>query len=165
MKKNFQDTLTSYLMKSPILKESWEEGGLTHILVAVCNASTLHSREYLHSFSFSQNFREKKVKSMMEENDWQPKKHVENKCENGRYGAPTTKLICYASLVFTSVYTFTCLGLSIRPYLYSFWFIALVSLLPGGLIQLWNLTRISQSIVTKCHSPITILFHWAGLGL
>ena len=103
---------------------------------------------------------------MIEENDWQPKKHVENKCENGRYGASTTKLICYASPVFTSVYTsFTCLGLSIRPYLYSLWFIALVSLLAGGLIQLWNPTRISQSIVTKCHCPITILFHWAGLGL
>ena len=103
-------------------------GGLTHILVAVCNASRLRCRENLHSFSFSSNWREKD-KSIMEENDWQAKKHGENKCENGRYGASPTKLICYASLVFTFVYTsFKCLGLSIRPYLYSLWFIALVSL-------------------------------------
>ena len=35
----------------------------------------------------------------------------------------------------------------------------------GRLIQLWNPTLISRSIVTKCRCPITILFHWAGLGL
>ena len=165
MKKNFRKQRWHHIWWKVRFWRKVERGGLTHILVAVCNASRLRCRENLHSFSFSSNWREKD-KSIMEENDWQAKKHVENKCENGRYGASPTKLICYASLVFTFVYTsFKCLGLSIRPYLYSLWFIALVSLLPERLIQLWNPTGISRSIVTKCHSPITILFHWAGLGL
>ena len=79
---------------------------------------------------------------------------------NGLHGAVETKLICYASPVFIEVCTST--DALIYPInLYSFW----SSSAELRLIELWKLTRIRRSIVTKCHPPITILFHWAGPGM
>ena len=74
----------------------------------------------------------------------------------------TTKLICYASPVFTAVYT--------MPWFIHSTIIPLLFLIhswcvwqPERLIQLWNPTRIRRSIGTKCHPPITPCS--IGLGL
>ena len=101
----------------------------------------------------------------MEENDWQAKEHVGNKCEmdvtERRRQNSYVMLLGFLHLCIYTWLLYT--WCQVIPLLF------LIRSRSAGLaerlIQLWNPTRIRQSIVTKCHPPITILFHWAGPGL
>ena len=120
-----------------------EEVELTHILVALCNASQIHSAalEYLHNFSsqFEMTFQYYGGKWLI------TKGACRDQVWNACHGAVDRKVICYASPLFTCVppaYNATVL------------LIHTCSRARDGVIQLGNPTRISRSVVTKCQCSI-----------
>ena len=129
-----------------------EEVELTHILVALCNASQIHSAalEYLHNFSsqFEMTFQYYGGKWLI------TKGACRDQVWNACHGAVDRKVICYASPLFTCVVY--------HPHICR----ASDSYLPrarDGVIQLGNPTRISRSVVTKCQCSIFCFFIFFNL--
>ena len=144
-------------MKSPIL-ELGKLRRLTHILSCSMQCIQAPFQRVFAQFFF--NYRKRQVnnggkwlitKGACREQVW-----------NGRHGAATTKLICYASPVLR-LYTWSALvWLFHHPYLYSFWFIAGVSATAretNSIMEPDSYQAISWNQVSS------YLFHWAGPGL